>query len=216
MLELNTLYNMDCMDGMKEFPDKYFDLAIVDPPYGIGIDKWDIPPNERYFKELFRISNNQIIWGGNYFNLPITESWICWDKTFSDDIRQKKLTKAGCPREKMADFELIWTSFKIKATFLRYTYIGNLIGFNDDLTVDYKQPSKIHSTQKPIALYRWLLANYAEGCDKIIDTHVGSGSSIIACKQMDFDWIGFELDKDYYEAALKRIERETAQYRLAI
>ncbi|MFT3952761.1 MAG: DNA methyltransferase [Oscillospiraceae bacterium] len=194
-------YNMDCIEGMKRFPDKYFDLAIVDPPYGIGINKsgrlghyggkkeWDknIPPDD-YFKELFRVSNNQIIWGGNYFQLPPCKGFVIWDKKQPENI-----SFASC--------EFAWTSFdKVAKTY-------------------YKSPTntdgnRIHPTQKPVALYTWLLNRYASTGDKILDTHVGSASSLIACHQMRFDYVGFEIDKDYFLKASERLEDEKAQLTL--
>ena len=199
MLELNKFYNMDCMEGMKDIPDKYFELAIVDPPYGIGMDggnvgyqgfnnftkkNWDAsPPPQEYFEELFRVSKNQIIWGGNYFNLRPTRCIIVWDKG------------EGFYNRTYAEAELAWTSFDKNVKIYK----------RDPLAKgDYR--GKIHPTQKPIALYKWLLHNYAKQGDKILDTHVGSGSSLIACYDMGFEYMGFEIDKEYYEAASKRIE----------
>ena len=206
MLELNKLYNMDCMDGMKQFPDKYFELAIVDPPYGIGAGKekphngwkdygikhWDNQsPDKAYFEELFRVSQNQIIWGANHFISKISRDFSCfiiWDKGQRDFS--------------LADGEMAWTSFKKAARFFNYSRARAL------------QEGKIHPTQKPVALYKWLLKNYAKQGDKILDTHVGSASSLIACHQMNFDYIGFEIDKEYFEKAQKRIADEMAQISL--
>ena len=205
MLELNKLYNMDCMEGMKDIPDKYFELAIVDPPYGIGVNKmqlgngkrkvyrgaedWDRePPSQEYFNELMRVSKNQIIWGANHFisRIPINSScWIFWDK--------------GTGENDFADGELAWTSFK---TTVRKFY-KSWVGAN---AKERNETDRVHPTQKPIALYKWLLHNYAKTGDKILDTHVGSGSSLIACLDMGFEYMGFEIDKEYYEAASKRIE----------
>ncbi len=206
---LNTLVNGDCMEGMKSFPDKYFELAIVDPPYGIGVNhnmgrrKGDRPsnykpavwdnkaPEKGYFDELFRISINQIIWGANHFisKMPIdADCWLLWDKGFSEDLS-------------FAQFELAWTS--LDGTCKKY----------DKFPL---QQYRIHPTQKPIALYKWLLRNYAHPGDKIIDTHVGSGSSIIAFIDSGFDWIGFEIDADYHAAATKRIEQHKQQLKLAL
>lgn len=199
-MELNKLYNMDCMEGMKKFPDNYFELAIVDPPYGIKINKsgrlghyggkdktWDNNiPNDGYFKELKRVSKNQIIWGGNYFNLGPTTGFIIWDKK-----QPEKLSFASC--------EFAWSSFeRVAKTFYKFP-------------VNADKTGRIHPTQKPVALYEWLLNNYANKGDKILDTHVGSASSLIACYNLGFDYIGFELDKDYYESAQKRIEERKAQ-----
>ena len=195
-MELNKFYNMDCMEGMKEIPDKYFDLAIVDPPYGIGISKnpvrqahqkkqWDnnVPPSE-YFKELARVSKEQIIWGGNYFDLPATQNYIVWDKRQPHDFS-------------LAMCELAWCSIQKPIKIFSYSVL--------------KEKNKIHPTQKPVALYHWLLNNYAEKGDKILDTHVGSASSLIACHDLGFEYLGFELDKDYYNKANKRLEDHKTQ-----
>lgn len=195
MLELNKLYNMDCMQGMKEFPDGFFDLAIVDPPYGIGIDgqkkrvcgnpkhnrkehirkSWDktIPPPE-YFRELERVSKAQVIWGGNYF-VPYLEQghkgWLVWDKG------QHGLT--------MSDCELAYTSFDTPTR----VFVCNRVELLNDGT--------IHPTQKPVKLYSWVLSLFARKGMKILDTHAGSGSSLIACyRQGGLDFVGFEIDKD--------------------
>ena len=201
---------MDCMDGMKQFPDKYFELAIVDVPYGIGEDgsknhsrgKLAIAkdykpfygndlkaPDADYFNELMRISQNQIIWGANHFisKIPFDSScWIVWDKNNGDND--------------FADCELAWTSFKTAVRKFKYTWNGML---QENMK---NKEQRIHPTQKPIALYKWLLTNYAKPGDKIIDTHVGSASSLIACHNYGFEYIGFEIDKDYYKAAKERLE----------
>ena len=205
MLELNKLYNMDCMEGMKQFPDKYFELAIVDPPYGQFNDdkrghqggghakkykygKWDIAPSKEYFEELFRVSKNQIIWGGNYFNLPPTRCFLIWRKFVPEDFS-------------MAMCEYAWTSFNSNAKWIQ---------------LSPQDPERFHPTQKPVKLYSWILKNYAKQGDKILDTHVGSASSLIACYDMGFDYIGFEIDEDYYNMAQKRIEETKAQIRMII
>ena len=197
-------YNMDCMDGMAQFPDKFFELAIVDPPYGIETrghaqDRFrngmqldtvnDAKPNAKYFRELFRVSKNQIIWGYNHLSdmLPKCREFVFWYK------HQPVVT--------FADGELAWTSFQRTARFFDHPYFG---GTNTE-------KDKIHPTQKPIALYKWLLSNYAKPGDKILDTHVGSASSLIACHQMGFESWGFELDTDYYNAATERLNRAKAQ-----
>tara|TARA_R100001086_G_scaffold137060_1_gene71504 strand:+ start:270 stop:911 length:642 start_codon:yes stop_codon:yes gene_type:complete len=210
-----NITNEDNMQLMSRYDDNHFDLAIVDPPYGINIDKWDTDiPKTEYFKELFRVSKHQIIWGGNYFNLPHSQSWICWDKVFNDDIRNKKLTKGGVPRENMQDFELAWTSFNKKPKMLRFTQIGNLIGFGKDISVDYNHKKKIHPTQKHTKLYEWLLMNYAKEGDKILDTHLGSGSIAIACHNLGYDLTACELDKEYFDSAMKRIKKHQSQLRI--
>lgn len=189
------------MEGMKQFPDKYFELAIVDPPYGLpkesthgrgklknrilnsgGLERWDKKPSPEYFQELFRVSKNQIIWGGNYFDLPPTRGVICWDKCQ--------------PWENFSQWEMAWTSFDKPASMFKF----------DNRTTD-----KIHPTQKPIPLYKFLLTNYAKKGDKILDTHVGSASSLIACHELGFDYAGFEIDKDYFEKANERLEQAKKQ-----
>jgi len=218
MLELNRIYNMDCKIGMKEIPDKYFELAIVDPPYGISqpafrrtaknkaakcknynnaVYKQD-PPDEQYFVELNRISKNQIIWGANYYNqfLVNGKQWVFWDK--------------GTEKTQWGDGELAYTSFD--GAIKKYTFIWNGM-LQQDMA---NKEIRIHPTQKPVALYKWILKNYAKPGDKIIDTHMGSGSSVIACYDMGFDYMAFEIDKDYFEAANKRIEDHKAQTRMVL
>lgn len=203
----SIVYNEDCIQGMKRYKDKHFDLAIVDPPYGIKEDglknhsrdgkakatlyspmNWDKEPmGKEYFSELFRVSKNQIIWGANHFisRIPYDSScWIVWDKdNGSNDF---------------ADCELAWTSFNTAVRRFVFRWAGMLQGdmINKEI--------RIHPTQKPIALYKWLLHNYAKQGDLILDTHLGSGSSRIACHKYGFDFTGFELDKEYYEAQEKR------------
>lgn len=202
-------YNMDCMEGMKQFPDKYFDLAIVDPPYGIKIDgqkqsicknpkhnrkehkkkNWDnaIPPKE-YFEELKRVSKNQIIWGGNYFVKHLEEAhkgWIVWDKG------QHGLT--------MSDCELAYSSFDVPT---RVVVINRCV---------LKKDVTFHPTQKPVKLYEWLLNQYADENDIILDTHVGSASSLIACHRTQHKFVGFELDKSYFQKAKERLDAEMNQ-----
>lgn len=193
-------YLGDCMDGMREFPDKFFSLAIIDPPYGVGdrfkggktgkmnfnriVEKqWDKPPDQEFFNELFRVSKNQIIWGGNYFALPPSRCFIVWDKLISEDFS-------------LAMAEIAWTSFDALAKIVRIP--------------TPKTGDKIHECQKPIKLYEWILKNYAKAGDKILDTHVGSASSLIACHRMGFEYWGFELDADYYKAASERLAKEQA------
>lgn len=204
--ELNKLYNVDCMEAMKEIPDKYFELAIVDPEYGINVTsmnmggrqtvkpdknkKWDKkPPSKEYFREIMRVSNNQIIWGGNYFELPPTRGFVIWDK--GDSMYGRSFSEC----------EYAWTSFSLSARIFK---------------LNPNQPERIHPTQKPVELYKWLLKKYAKPGDKILDTHVGSASSLIACYDMGFDYMGFELDRDYFEAAQRRIEDHKAQIRWAL
>jgi len=207
-LEFNNVYCVDCMKVLKLIPDKSIDLCIVDPPYGINADKmtlgngkrqlhrgkWDSrPPDTTYFAELFRISKNQIIWGANHFisRMPIDSScWIFWDKGTGDND--------------YADGELAWTSFNsvVKKKFISW------VGAN---AKEKNEVDRIHITQKPIALYEWLLKNYAHKGDKILDTHLGSASSIIACKKLGFEYLGFELDEDYFKSASERIAKFEAQ-----
>ena len=210
---LNSFIHGDCMEGMKQITDNYFDLAIVDPPYGIDFSnkkikgktvkdrygwqiyktkEWDKKiPNQKYFNELFRISKNQIIWGGNYFTeyLKPSRCWIVWYKV---------------PYEfTLSQAELAWCSFdsRIKVFERMTNRDRGFLGKN------------IHPTQKPIILYRWLLKNYAQPEWKILDTHVGSGSSIIACEKMGFDYCGFEIDPEYWEGANARLEKEREKMR---
>jgi len=199
------LLHCDCMEYMATVPDKYFDLAIVDPPYGIGdkfkggktgkmnfnevVEKdWDKVPTMEYWQELIRVSKNQIIWGGNYFPLPPTRCFIVWDKQISEDFS-------------LAMAELAWTSF-------------------DKLAKIFKMPTpkdgKIHPTQKPIKLYEWLLTNYAKKGQKVFDSHLGSGSSAIAAHYFGVDFVGCELDKDYFDAAKARFDMATKQLAMSI
>lgn len=205
-----NITNEDNMDLMKRYPDNYFDLAIVDPPYGYG-DKetnilnfrqdeqhrdWNIAPSDEYFIELFRVSKNQIIWGGNYFNFIWAYGGRCfiyWHK--------------GNPVPNFADGELAWTSFDKNAQQFNYRYYGNLQGSK-------QTDKKFHPTQKPKELYEWLLMNYAKEGDKILDTHLGSGSIAIACHNLGFDLTACELDKEYFDAAMKRIENHKSQIRM--
>lgn len=201
-----NLYNQDCLEAMKKMDDNSYELAIVDPPYGINIAKWDSrdkKPTKEYFVELFRVSKHQIIWGSNYFHLPHSEAWICWHKL-------KGLNKG---LGTMSEFELAWTSFDKKATYLGLTYLGNTIGF-DRPKPNYNMKKRIHPTQKPVQLYTWILNNYAKEGDKILDTHLGSGSIAIACHNLGFDLDGYELDVDYFEAASKRLKEHQRQLRL--
>jgi site-specific DNA-methyltransferase (adenine-specific) len=197
------LRRSDCMDMMAEFPDGYFDLAIVDPPYGIGVNsmnlgsrksarpsdkKWDNKiPKPDYFLELFRVSKTQIIWGGNYMieNLKSSPCWLIWDK-------MQEFSGAA--------FEMAWTSFNSPAKAFRMSRVEA-----------YANQDKFHPTQKPVALYQWLLANYAKPGQRILDTHLGSGSHAIACYYAGMHLTACEIDEDYFKAASERIERETAQ-----
>jgi site-specific DNA-methyltransferase (adenine-specific) len=220
-------YNADNIEIMAGIPDKYFDIAIVDPPYGIGQPKqqnlkgydgrksledrlqknrlnqgsgklnnsnceWDNNiPTDEYFKELFRISKNQIIWGGNYFPLHPTRCIICWDKVQ--------------PWENFSQIELAWTSFDTPAQIYKF---------------DNRTGDKIHPTQKPIKLYEWIIKKYCKQGDKIIDTHLGSGSIAIAVHnantldKMELSFTGIELDKDYFDASMLRIENHVKQLTL--
>ncbi len=204
---------MDCMDFMRDVPDKTYDLAIVDPPYGIG-DTWSksrrdrfyhkgkmhsyqnrSAPDSDYFAELQRVSENQIIWGGNYYtdHLLPTNAWIVWNK--------------GRDAEKtfMSEAELAWTSFKKVLRIAHFLWDGGKKCENVD---------KYHPHQKPVALYKWLLKNYAKPGDKILDTHGGSMSIAIACYDMGFDLDLCEIDEKYFADAKARFERHMAQTRL--
>ena len=209
--------NEDNMKLMARYPDNYFDLAIVDPPYGIGEDgaknhsrgkatkatrytpkNWDNKaPNKQYFEELKRVSKNQIVWGANHFieNIPNANSscWIVWDKDNTGDF---------------ADSELAYASFKTAVRNFKWRWNGML-----QQNMKNKQ-KRIHPTEKPIQLYEWLLQNYAKEGDKILDTHLGSGSIAIACHNMKYDLTACELDKEYYHKAMKRLKEHTAQQRL--
>ena len=257
--EWNSFINGDCMDYLKEFPDNYFSLALVDPPYGGGLGEnggcmgrwakyhqnaetpenlggveprqkywnrfgqrfdryketlyerqteetlnlqsvpngrettskkmitWDVAPEREYFEQLFRVSRNQIIWGGNYFELPPTRCFVIWRKlSISENFS-------------MAMCEYAWTSFNTNAKVFDYSPQGR----PDD--------PRFHPTQKPVALYEWLLNMYAEEGDTVLDTHTGSASSLIACHRTNHKYIGFEIDETYYKKAKERLERETAQ-----
>ena len=205
-----NLMHGDSLEALKGYADNHFDMAIVDPPYGISVDNdtkgnfvmtkhksknWDneIPPKE-YFIELQRVSKNQIIWGGNYFPLPLKKGWICWDKV-------NPLTG------KFSDFELAWTSFLNCDRIYKQAWIGFGRKFIE------KTPS-IHPTQKPIRLYEWILKEFTSTGDLILDTHLGSGSIAIACHYMKRNLIGYEIDKDYYDAACKRFKEQTMQQAL--
>lgn len=203
----SVTYNSDCLSAMREMPDKAFDLAIVDPPYGLGYDGakqtsgshggrkshnfkgWDSEiPNEEYFTELFRVSENQIIWGANYFTkfLPPSMGWIIWRKdrgSFSS-----------------SDAELAYSSFN-----------RALREWTKNPLILVREGGTIHPTQKPVALYKWLLTNYAKQGDTILDTHLGSGSSRIAAYDLGFDFTGYELDSDYFNAQEERFARHIAQ-----
>lgn len=216
-------YNMDCMDALKQFPDGFFELAIVDPPYGDANSKytngsrfggrfaryaltrtggtwaskygkriadWDVAPGEDYFNELFRVSKNQIVWGGNYFQLPPTRCFVVWRKLSISE----KFT--------MAMAEYAWTSFPGNAKVFECTPQGT------------KADPRFHPTQKPVKLYEWLLDRYAKPGDKILDTHAGSASSLVACKRKGFEYWGFEIDPEYYAKARERLDKTTQQMTL--
>jgi len=202
MEPLSEVFNSDCIEGMKQYPDKHFDLAIVDPPYGLGsrlidggkkggmgslrkladdkVEGWDIAPTEEYFTELKRVSKKQIIWGGNYFldYLGATDGFVVWDKMNGTNP--------------LADAELAWKSFEGTTRMFRMHHFS--AGYED----------KIHPTQKPTKLYEWLLSKYAKQGDKILDTHLGSGSSRIAAFKRGFNFTAFEIDKEYFYKQEKR------------
>lgn len=209
----SQVFNMDCLEFLREQPDKSFDLAVVDPPYGGANDLcingggvsvegstatrtggtwatkygkkiigWDVAPGEEYFKELFRVSKNQIIWGGNYFSLPPTRCFLVWRKlTISESFT-------------MAMAEYAWTSFN-----------GNAKVFECAPQGASKDP-RFHPTQKPVALYTWVFKQFAKPGDRVLDTHLGSGSSRIAAYGLDLDFTGIEIDKDYFEKSVERFE----------
>lgn len=213
-MPISEAYNMDCMEYMEQFSDKHFDLAIVDPPYGInagnmglgkggGVAKnnnykkkdWDKnAPTNLYFDELLRVSKNQIIWGANHFLGWVSPCWLVWDKL-----------NGGTD---YADCELAWASFYSPVRKFTYKWAGML-------QQDMKNKEKrIHPTQKPVALYKWLLKNYAKEGDKILDTHLGSGSSRIAAWDMGFDFYATEFDADYFAAQEKRFNNFKMQGKL--
>ena len=195
------LKNMDCLDAMKQMDDNQFDLAIVDPPYGLGKSvvnsggrfkryenkngNWDLEiPSKEYFEQLFRVSQNQIIWGGNYFPLPPHKCFIVWDKKQPQGVS-------------FAMAELAWVSFDKVAKIFRHRTQG--------------QEQRFHPTQKPVKLYEWILDNYAKEGDKILDTHLGSGSIALACHNRGFDLTGFEIDKEYFDNAAERLRVHQSQ-----
>ena len=214
------LHNEDCIPAMKQYPDNYFSLAICDPPYGIDIGNddrfgkktskkaithtknytkkdWDLDiPTKEYFNELFRVSKNQIIWGVNYFpDERLCGGRIFWDKDVPENYSKSK-------------GEIAYKSYGIGVDYIKVTWHGML-------QYDMKNKEiRIHPTQKPVQLYRWLLHNYAKEGDKILDTHLGSGSIAIACHDMEFDLTGYEIDKEYFDAACKRIETHKLQLKL--
>jgi len=209
---ISEVKNMDCIEYMQQFTDNYFELAIVDPPYGIERFKKvtttpsakdvhakrfqkmesvnNIKPTKEYWKELFRISKNQIIWGANNFELPPSEYFLCWNKEQS--------------MPNFATLEYAWVSMGLKKPAKLFTYSIN----------KHNHTNKIHPTQKPVALYRWILQNYAKPNDKILDTHLGSGSSRIAADMEGFDFYACELDKDYFDMSCKRFEDYKKQLKL--
>lgn len=205
-----TLYNADCMELLRGYKDDEFELAIVDPPYGLNFGNynrtnkdtlgnrfkankfvqadWDKEiPNEEYFEQLFRVSKHQIIWGGNYFHLPPTRGFIFWYK--------------HQPVPNFSDGEFAWTSFDKVSKCFDYPYYGNINSEKD----------RIHSTQKPVNLYGWLLNTYAENGWKILDTHLGSASSAIAAHKLGFEFVGIELNEEYFQKALDRVKSYTNQ-----
>lgn len=221
-----TITNEDNVELMARYPDNYFDLAIVDPPYGIDIandsrcgkafktnfggksrmvkagnykkSDWDKePPKIEYFKELIRVSKNQIIWGANHFCSLFkadSSAWIIWNKDNG--------------KSNLADAELAYSSFNKAVRSYSFKWHGMIQG-------DMKNKEiRIHPTQKPVKLYEWLLMNYAKYGDKILDTHLGSGSIAIACHNLGFELTACELDKDYYESAIKRIQNHVSQIRM--
>ena len=198
------LHYCDCMEYMRGLEDNAFDLAIVDPPHGLQkssttgsgklkkralnegkISQWDKAPSNEYFTELFRVSTHQIIWGGNYFDLPPTRGIICWDKCQ--------------PWENFSQWEMAWTSFDKPASLFRF---------------DNRTGDKIHPTQKPVDLYRWLLHKYAKSGWKILDTHIGSGSIAIACDIEGFELVGCEINEEYFRNMVERVKLHQSQLRL--
>lgn len=200
----NVAYNIDCMEYMRTLPDKAFDLAVVDPPYGLPkesssgsgklkhrafnrghISAWDSAPDEEYFTELFRISEHQVIWGGNYFPMPPSRCFLVWDKLQ--------------PFPNFSRCEYAWTNFSNPSKLFSY---------------DNRYAGKIHPTQKPVELYAWVYGMFARPGDKILDTHLGSGSSRIAAYDVGLDFVGCEIDPDYFAAQEERYQRHIAQMSL--
>lgn len=226
---LNTgLRNLDCMEGMAEFPDKYFDLAIVDPPYFSGPERrgfygrqvspigvhriyhkseaWQVP-DKTYFDELMRVSNHQIIWGCNYFDYPFGPGRIVWDKCNGNSS--------------FSDCEIAYCSLHDSVRLFRYMWNGMMQG--KSIKEGHIQQGnkalnekRIHPTQKPVLLYKWLLQEYANPGYRLLDTHVGSGSSMIAARDMGYEFTGFEIDQHYYRAAIGRFKEETAQIKMEL
>ena len=205
-----NITNEDCMELMARYENQHFDLAIVDPPYGLDcfnkpkskndridktgkISEWDIKPNDSYFKELFRVSKTQIIWGANNFVLPPTEYFIIWNKFQTVD--------------NFASCEYAWTNYKQPAKVFNFS-------IHKTMSERKGEGGKIHPTQKPIQLYQWLLENYAEQGDKILDTHLGSGSIAIACDKLGYDLTACEIDKQYYDMAMQRLKEHQKQLKL--
>ena len=214
----SEVYLEDCVKALKRFNDNHFDLAIVDPPYGIGFDgevkemannnskkwksakgknytrkSWDCEtPSKEYFNELQRVSKNQIIWGGNYFDLPQSSGWIFWNKGVAKDFT-------------LSPGELAWTSFNKSVDMVELLWAG----FRK-----CEETDRIHPTQKPVKLYEWILSKYAKEGDLILDTHLGSGSSRIAAYKGGFNFVGFEIDQEYYEKQEKRFNDFKSQLRL--
>ena len=214
----------DCLEGLKKYPDGKFDLAIIDPPYGtkfhnkgggyfsnekqsIGLAKkkhyqdmlakgWDIQPTDEFFAELFRVSKNQIIWGGHFFSLPTSPHWLVWDK---------KVTHS---KGFFGDGELAWTSFTMREMIriIRYRWNG--------MIKEPGNPERIHPTEKPVGLYKYLLSEYAQPGDLILDTHFGSASSALAAYELGFDYVGYEINEKVYNKALSRYRALTSQLKL--
>lgn len=202
--------NEDNIELMARYPDNYFDLAIVDPPYGIArfgnrvelsnrlcksakLNEWDVKPSQEYFNELFRVSKFQIIWGANNFILPTTEYFLVWNK---------KQTV-----ENFASAEYAWTNVKKPAQIFDYS-------IHKTMSDRKAERGKIHPTQKPVPLYKWILDKYAKEGDKILDTHLGSGSIAIACHDYKFNLTACELDKEYFDKAMERINNHKSQLKL--
>lgn len=212
MSAIIEIYNEDCVEGMKQYTDNHFDLAIVDPPYGINAEQgtnrasrkmfkdkkygWDsTPPRSCYYNQLFRISKNQIIWGANHFieDIPNANSkgWLVWDKKNPDRC--------------FADAELAWNSNIDNVRIINLKRVQEL---------NKQDGGKIHPTQKPVQLYEWILMKYANKGDKILDTHFGSGSISLACWNLGYDLTAFEIDKEYYDESIKRLENHKRQLRI--
>ena len=190
---INKVICGDCLKVMEDMSDNSVDLVLTDPPYGITKEDWDKVPSKEYFDEIFRISKEQIIFGGNFFDLPRKDGWIIWYKQPFLKVQSQA--------------ELIWTSFNMKMKVIHYRYAGNCEGYPNKLIVDYKKKS-IHPTQKPVELLKNILSNYSKESDIILDPFLGSGTTAVAAKQLNRNFIGIEISENYCKIAKQRLRQE--------